>query len=110
MFRSEAKFEVISAIRKHDVVQALADDVKVFRGITGTLVSRSFPFQTKLTPQAKDVLCRTLEDGYVTFDKTDEGDAGLRSCYENGWIHRASWEDGPQIQIVAVLSSRLHEK
>ena len=109
MFRSETKFQVISAITKQDVVQALADDAKVFKSIKGTLVSRSFP-QTNLTPQAKVVLCKILEDGYVPFDKTDEGDAGLRSCYENGWIHRALREDGPRIQIAAVLPSRLHEK
>jgi hypothetical protein len=110
VFRSETEFQVIPAITKQDVVQALADDAKVFKSIKGTLVSRSFPFQTNLTPQAKVVLCKILEDGYVSFDKTDEGDAGLRSCYENGWIHRALREDGPQIQIAAVLPSRLHEK
>lgn len=111
MFRSVTKSKVKSAITRRDVVEVLAKDHEVFKNIKGTPVGRSFPFQTKLTSQAKDVLCRILEEGSVPFDISDEPDPGLRVCYKNGWIHRALCDvENEQKGYVAVLTSRLHEK
>lgn len=111
MFRSETKFQEKPEITKDDVVQTLKRDDVVFEAVKGTLVSRSLPLQTSLTSEAKDTLCKILEEGFVPFDIPDETNTGLRLCYENGWIHRAVHEDeSGQREFIAVLPSRLHEK
>jgi hypothetical protein len=90
------------------VIQALADDNKVFNSLRRTVVSRSFPIQGRLTVEAKNILSKVLEDGYILFDESVDG---IRCCYENGWIQRALLEENTErLNSVGVLPSRLHEK
>lgn len=111
MFRSEIKHGRKSTITTADVVDVLAKDDEVFEKIEGTVVTRSFPTRGGFTPQAKNVLCKILEEGFVPFDRSDETDPGLRVCYENGWIQRALRDVGSkETEYIAVLASRLHEK
>lgn len=108
VYRSEVKHGVTRTITESGVIQALADDSKVFSSLAGTVVSRSFPFGDKITPEAKDTLGRVLEDGYILFDELVDG---IRHCYENGWIHRALVPEYPgQWHTIGILPSRLHEK
>lgn len=90
------------------MIQALADDSKVFSSLIGTVVSRSFPSGEAFTPEAANTLRKVLEDGHILFDQSVNG---IRRCYENGWIHRATLSDDIQQQhSVGILPSRLHEK
>ncbi|EED23457.1 conserved hypothetical protein [Talaromyces stipitatus ATCC 10500] len=108
VYRSQVKYKDISTITQDHVTQALADDNKVFGGLDGSIVFRSFPFPGKLTPEARSALITILEDGYILFDESSDG---IRCCYENGWIHRAILGDSSlQQNSVGVLPSRLHEK
>lgn len=102
------KHGVISIITQNHVVQALADDKEVFKSIRGTTVSRSFPSQGRLAVEAKNILSKILEDGFILFD---ESDYGIRLCYESGWIHRDFISKSiDQWYFIGVLPSRLHEK
>jgi hypothetical protein len=87
------------------------DDNQVFKCLGKAVVSRSFPYQDKLTVEARNTLSKVLEDGYILFDESDDG---IRSCYEYGWIHRAIMreesEDSQWWCHIGVLPSRLHEK
>ncbi|EED14660.1 conserved hypothetical protein [Talaromyces stipitatus ATCC 10500] len=108
VYRSQVKHKDISTITQDYVTQALADDNKVFSGLDGFAVSRSFPRPRKLTSEAKNTLITIIEDGYILFDESVDS---IRCCYENGWIQRAVLEDdAQQPNGVGVLPSRLHEK
>ncbi|EED18413.1 hypothetical protein TSTA_121560 [Talaromyces stipitatus ATCC 10500] len=107
LYRSEVKHRVIPTITEDIVIQALRDDKEVFSRLRGTVVSRSFPFGNRFTTEAANTIRKVLEDGYVLFD---ESLCGIRCCYENGWIHRATLvDDTEQQNSVGVLPSRLHE-
>ena len=97
--------EILTITHEH-VVQALADDHKVFSDLKTRVINRSFPNNDPrwLTPGAVNILKRALVDGSVPFDESDEG---INICYYMGWIHRTSLLDGTD---VVVLPSRLHEK
>jgi hypothetical protein len=107
VYRSPVKHDNIPTITKDHVTQALADDNKVFSDLRGSEfpVSRSFPSQADLTPEALSTLLTILENGYIPFD---ESSAGIKRCYQYGWIQRAIQEDSQR--NVGVLPSRLHEK
>ncbi|KAK9237143.1 hypothetical protein V1525DRAFT_404725 [Lipomyces kononenkoae] len=108
VYRSEVKHGITPTITENSVIQALADDNKVFSSLQGTAVSRSFPFGDGFTVEAANTLRQALEDGYIPFNESVDG---IRCCYENGWIHRAVLRDSNEQQkSVGVLPSRLHEK
>lgn len=100
------KHRKILSITHEHVVQALADDHKVFSDLKTRVVNRSFPDNHPrwLTPSAMGTLKGALVDGSVLFDEADEG---IRICYYMGLIHRTSLLDGTD---VGVLPSRLHGK
>lgn len=100
------KHREISTITHEHVMQALADDHKVFSDLEMRVVNRSFPDNDPkwLTPGAANALKRALVDGFVPFDESDEG---ANICYYMGWLHRAALLDGTGI---GVLPSRIHAK
>lgn len=90
------------------MIDALADDNKVFESLESAVVGRSFPFRERLTIESANILSTALENVYVLFDESVDA---IRHCYENGWIHRALARLGTETWYsVGVLPSRLHEK
>lgn len=89
------------------MLDALKDDVEVFKYLEGQAVFRCFPRGKKFfTPEAAATLSTVLEEGNMLFD--DE-DVGMHTCYKNGWVNRITVGTHLTTDII-VLPSRLHEK
>jgi len=108
-YRSDLKKNIIQSVTKELLVNSLDDESCVFRRLEHSPVFRSFPSAKHLTVSAANVLRKVLQDGIVSCNLQD---AGIKLCYEMGWLHsdhtEASSLQNPD--VVCFLPSKLHEK
>ncbi|ODM16963.1 hypothetical protein SI65_07361 [Aspergillus cristatus] len=102
-YHHDIKHGHIRTLTEDHVIWFLEDTATVFSKLSMQPVNRSFPRMERFTGGISNILNMITEKGSVPFDFND---ADIRSCYQNGWIHRVAL-DGDD---VAVLPSRLHEK
>lgn len=88
------------------MVEALADDRRVFNSIQSAPVYRSFPSKDKLLPDLAKFLKKVLSNKILPFDPNDPA---AKQCNEMGWIHTDA-TDQQGNDLVCFLPSRLHEK
>lgn len=109
IYRSDLKKMNIQSVTKELLVAALVDDSHVISRIQEGPVFRSFPTAKHLTVSAANVLRQVVVDGSVLYNPHD---AGMKLCYEMGWLHSDhKLVDGQSNgEVVCFPPSRLHEK
>ena len=105
-YRADLKHGRLQTITRQLVVSALDDEFKVFTAIGSTVVSRSFPVDTDLTPAAAEILRQVLERGNIPFDQSDDG---INLCCRKGWLHTEAL-DYQAVDVRCFFPSKLHKK
>lgn len=93
-------------IKKEHVIATLDNEDEAFRFLAQTPVQRSFVNRRTLTHKAADVLREVLANGHIPRDLENEG---IRTCYEQGWLHSEPL-DFDAMEIICVFPTRLHAK
>jgi hypothetical protein len=93
-------------IHETDIRKTLAKKDEAFAFLEQTPVHRSFVNLQKLMPRAANILRKVLIEGNVPRDLNDEG---VRTCYEQGWLHTEAL-DSKAIKIICILPTNLHAK
>jgi len=88
------------------IVDLLDDEEKSFRYLSNNSVKRSFVDVRRATVEAVAALKATIIKGSIPRDLTD---AGIRTCYENGWLHSEPL-DRDAANLICVYPTRLHLK
>ena len=93
-------------VHEADIRRTLEQKDEAFEFLEQTPVHRSFVNLRNLTPRAANILRKVLIEGSVPRDLNDEG---VRTCYEQGWLHTEAL-DRRAIEIICVLPTNLHAK
>lgn len=88
------------------VVEALADDRRVFKSIQPLPVYRSFPSKKDLSSASAKFLKQVLSYKILRFNPNDPA---AKQCSEMGWVHTDA-VDEQGTDLFCFLPSRIHEK
>ncbi|KAF8246934.1 hypothetical protein K440DRAFT_601858 [Wilcoxina mikolae CBS 423.85] len=106
VYRSDLKHSRIEEVTKDHIIDLLDDEEKSFGYLSSTSVKRSFVDLRRVTVEAVAALKATMIKGSIPRDLTD---AGIKTCYENGWLHSEPL-DLDATNLICVYPTRLHLK